>query len=129
MIHQPGGYFIAPEGEERVGDVSNVVFSNGWVARDNGELWLSTDDNPATASMIASVPGWTDSCQWDKYSEQQSGTISLSAGGTYYIEALQKEGGGGDNLAVAWQGPGISQQVIAGSYLSPATGGHGLPIG
>jgi len=33
MTHQPGGYFLAPEGEERVGDVSNVVFSCGWVER------------------------------------------------------------------------------------------------
>lgn len=38
--HQPGGYFIAPEDEERVGDVSNVVFSNGWVARDSGEVLI-----------------------------------------------------------------------------------------
>ena len=30
---RPGGYFLAPQGEERVGDVSNVAFSNGWVAR------------------------------------------------------------------------------------------------
>lgn len=34
VIHKPAGYLIAPEGEERVGDVSNVVFSNGWVRRD-----------------------------------------------------------------------------------------------
>jgi 4-O-beta-D-mannosyl-D-glucose phosphorylase len=40
VTHQPGGYFIAPEGEERVGDVSNVVFSNGWVARANGEVFI-----------------------------------------------------------------------------------------
>src|SRR5690606_37867236 len=31
VIARPGGHFIAPYGEERVGDVSNVVFSNGWV--------------------------------------------------------------------------------------------------
>jgi 4-O-beta-D-mannosyl-D-glucose phosphorylase len=31
VIARPGGYFLAPEGEERLGDVSNVVFSNGWV--------------------------------------------------------------------------------------------------
>ena len=37
---RPAGYFLAPEGEERVGDVSNVVFSNGWVARANGEVFL-----------------------------------------------------------------------------------------
>jgi 4-O-beta-D-mannosyl-D-glucose phosphorylase len=33
VIAKPGGYFLAPEGEERVGDVSNVTFSNGWVCR------------------------------------------------------------------------------------------------
>lgn len=37
VTHAPGGYLLAPQGDERVGDVSNVVFSNGWVARDNGE--------------------------------------------------------------------------------------------
>ena len=40
VTHQPGGYFLAPEGEERVGDVSNVVFSNGWVARENGDIFI-----------------------------------------------------------------------------------------
>ena len=36
----PGGYFLAPEGEERVGDVSNVAFANGWVARPNGDVFI-----------------------------------------------------------------------------------------
>jgi 4-O-beta-D-mannosyl-D-glucose phosphorylase len=40
VIHAPGGYFLAPEGEERVGDVSNVAFANGWVARKSGEVFL-----------------------------------------------------------------------------------------
>ncbi|HXK62179.1 MAG TPA: glycosidase [Acidobacteriota bacterium] len=40
VIYRPGGYFIAPEGEERVGDVSNVVFSNGWVAKETGEVFI-----------------------------------------------------------------------------------------
>jgi len=40
ITHRPGGYFIAPEGEERVGDVSNVVFCNGAVTRANGELLI-----------------------------------------------------------------------------------------
>jgi 4-O-beta-D-mannosyl-D-glucose phosphorylase len=34
VIAKPGGYFLAPMGEERIGDVSNVTFSNGWVRRD-----------------------------------------------------------------------------------------------
>jgi 4-O-beta-D-mannosyl-D-glucose phosphorylase len=40
VIHRPGGHFIAPEGEERVGDVSNVTFSNGWVARAKGDVYI-----------------------------------------------------------------------------------------
>ncbi|HUI09419.1 MAG TPA: glycosidase [Bacteroidota bacterium] len=40
LIARPGGYFLAPEGEERVGDVSNVVFSNGWVVKPSGEVFI-----------------------------------------------------------------------------------------
>lgn len=40
VIYKPGGYFLAPEGEERTGDVSNVVFSNGWVLDDNGSVFI-----------------------------------------------------------------------------------------
>lgn len=40
IIRKPGGYFMAPQGDERVGDVSNVVFSNGWVQRDNGKIFI-----------------------------------------------------------------------------------------
>ena len=40
VIATPGGYFMAPDGEERVGDVSNVLFSNGWIKKDNGEVYI-----------------------------------------------------------------------------------------
>jgi 4-O-beta-D-mannosyl-D-glucose phosphorylase len=40
IIYKPGGYFIAPEGEERVGDVSNVVFGNGWIAEEDGRVLI-----------------------------------------------------------------------------------------
>jgi 4-O-beta-D-mannosyl-D-glucose phosphorylase len=40
VIAKPGGYFLAPQGRERVGDVSNVVFANGWVLRPNGEVFI-----------------------------------------------------------------------------------------
>jgi 4-O-beta-D-mannosyl-D-glucose phosphorylase len=40
MIKKPGGYLIAPEGEERIGDVSNVIFTNGWIASDNGDVYM-----------------------------------------------------------------------------------------
>jgi 4-O-beta-D-mannosyl-D-glucose phosphorylase len=40
VTHTPGGYFLAPEGQERVGDVSNVVFSNGWVTMPDGRVFI-----------------------------------------------------------------------------------------
>jgi 4-O-beta-D-mannosyl-D-glucose phosphorylase len=40
VIHKPAGYFIAPEGDERVGDVSNVAFCNGWIKDDDGTVFI-----------------------------------------------------------------------------------------
>lgn len=40
VTHAPGGYLIAPEGEERVGDVSNVTFANGWIADEDGAVFI-----------------------------------------------------------------------------------------
>ncbi|MDI9878041.1 glycoside hydrolase family 130 protein [Flectobacillus longus] len=40
VINKPAGYFIAPEGEERVGDVSNVTFANGWIADEDGKVFI-----------------------------------------------------------------------------------------
>jgi 4-O-beta-D-mannosyl-D-glucose phosphorylase len=40
VIYKPAGYFMAPEGDERVGDVSNVVFSNGWIVEENGRVLI-----------------------------------------------------------------------------------------
>ncbi len=40
VIYKPAGYFMAPEGEERIGDVSNVVFSNGWIADEDGTVFI-----------------------------------------------------------------------------------------
>ena len=40
IIYKPGGYFMAPEGEERVGDVSNVLFCNGWILDDDGTVYI-----------------------------------------------------------------------------------------
>jgi 4-O-beta-D-mannosyl-D-glucose phosphorylase len=38
--YKPGGYFMAPEADERIGDVSNVLFSNGWIADDDGTVYI-----------------------------------------------------------------------------------------
>ena len=89
-----------------------------WIASDdNGELWLSTDHTAANAAKIATVPGWSSAEQWNKYAQQKSAPVALQKGEVYYIEALMKEGGGGDNLAVAWSPTPDSPTVIGGADL------------
>jgi hypothetical protein len=91
-----------------------------WIAADqNAELWLSPDIDPNNSVLIAYTTNSTDPCEWDKYPEQQSSTVSLAAGQKYYIEVLHKENTGSDHVSVSWQGPDFSQQVIDGLYLSP----------
>ncbi|MFI5138814.1 MAG: glycosidase [Sphingobacteriales bacterium] len=40
VLYKPAGYFLAPEGEERIGDVSNVVFCNGWIRDDDDSIYI-----------------------------------------------------------------------------------------
>ena len=40
VIAQPGGYFLVPEGNEYLGDVMNVAFSNGWIADEDGKVFI-----------------------------------------------------------------------------------------
>jgi len=96
-----------------------------WVAGDdNCELWLSTNDDPDNATVVARVASWTAQYEWTKEPGQKSSTITLQAGKKYYIEALMKEGGGGDTLTVGWGGPtiGAGPVIIDGQYLSPWLG-------
>jgi hypothetical protein len=92
-----------------------------WIAADdNAELWLSTTDSPDDAVLIASEDSWAGPRGWAEGNEK-SVPISLVAGEKYFIEALYKEGGGGDNLAVGWamSADVADIAVIEGKYLSP----------
>ena len=40
VTHKPAGHFMAPENDERIGDVSNVLFSNGWIADEDGTVFI-----------------------------------------------------------------------------------------
>ena len=40
VIAQPGGWFLVPQGEEYIGDVMNVAFSNGWIADEDGTVFI-----------------------------------------------------------------------------------------
>ncbi len=92
-----------------------------WIASDdNGALFLSSDESPARAQLIASVNSWTSSREWEKEANQRSSPVNLTAGRPYYIAALMKEGGGGDNLAVRWLMPdGTDQAPIVATNLLP----------
>lgn len=40
VIAEPGGYLLVPEGPEYIGDVMNVVFANGWIADEDGKVFI-----------------------------------------------------------------------------------------
>ena len=63
VIAQPGGYFLAPQGEEYIGDVMNVCFSNGWIMDDDGRVliyYASSDTRLHVA--VSSVDRLVDYC-------------------------------------------------------------------
>jgi len=96
------GYLFAPiPGEYRFWLNSNQ----------EAELWLGTDVNQASATLIAATAA-----------DLQSAPILLEAGVPYYIEALHAAGPGTSQFSVDWEGPTVSRMVIEGQYLSPWTG-------
>jgi 4-O-beta-D-mannosyl-D-glucose phosphorylase len=63
VIAQPGGYLLVPEGNEYIGDVMNVVFSNGWIADEDGKVFIyyaSSDTRMHVA--VSSVDKLVDYC-------------------------------------------------------------------
>ena len=89
-----------------------------WIASDDhSQLSLSTDSLPNGAAVIASVSGYTGYQAWDAKASQKSSTVSLEAGKAYYFEILHKEGGGGDHVSVAWEGPGFSRTLLSNPNL------------
>ncbi|HEU5146326.1 MAG TPA: Ig-like domain-containing protein, partial [Chryseosolibacter sp.] len=87
---------------------------------DHSELWLSSDESEENKKKIAWVTGFTAPRQWTKYASQTSEGIWLEADEKYYIEALHKEGTGGDHLSVGWHQENISlERPIPSSRLIP----------
>jgi 4-O-beta-D-mannosyl-D-glucose phosphorylase len=63
LVATPGGYFMAPEETEQIGDVSNVLFSNGWIADEDGTVYIyyaSSDTRLHVA--VSSIEKLTDYC-------------------------------------------------------------------
>jgi hypothetical protein len=103
------GYVIAPA----TGSYSFYISGD-----DACELWLSPTDSQFAKQRIASAATWTNVNQWNRFPTQASTPVSLVAGQKYYIEAIQKENGGGDHLEIGWKTPGSTTiGVIPGSVL------------
>ena len=84
-----------------------------WIASDDASrLYLSTTSAAAQKAQIATVSGYTSFQAWDANASQASANITLTAGQSYYMEVQHQEGGGGDHVSVAWQGPGFSRTPI-----------------
>lgn len=91
-----------------------------WTAADDyATLSISADEVSMNRVPAGSADGNTGFQSWDTQSTQKSALIYLKAGYPYYVEALHRENTGGDNLSIAWQGPGIARQVIPTSVLIP----------
>ena len=92
-----------------------------WIASDDqSELWLSTDDTPAKKQKLCSLTHDVGHREWGKDPAQKSAPVALVAGKRYYIEVLQKQGGGGEHVAVGWTRPGgANERPIPSSRLSP----------
>jgi hypothetical protein len=105
------GYIIPPA-------TGNYTF---WLAADDAaELWLSADSTVSAKKKIASVSTFTASRIFTKFPSQKSAVIKLTAGKRYYVEALQKENAGNDNLSVKWQLPnGMTELPIPCTRLAP----------
>ena len=100
------GYFKAPQ---------DGCYTFHLSSDDDGELWMGgtgEEGEELVPTLVANVPGWTSSREWQKYPEQTTSPASLIAGRYYLLDAFAKENEGGDNLAV-----GVT--LPDGTFLGP----------
>lgn len=82
-------------------------------------IYLSLNADPVHKQPIADVPGYTGPAEFNAYSSQVSEEIELQAGVYYYIEALHKQGFGGDHFTLWWQLDGSPRTIVPGPVLAP----------
>ena len=105
------GYFVAPK---------PGAYRFAIAADDRGELWLGASGSPGSRRRIAYANSPTGHREWNLYPSQTSEPIMLAAGQAYFIEALHKDGAGGDCLAVGVELPGGQlEQPIPAHRLMP----------
>ncbi|MCJ8208943.1 PA14 domain-containing protein [Mucilaginibacter sp. RS28] len=94
-----------------------------WIAADDAaELWVSTTSDASKKVKVAYTLSYTNFREFTKYSTQKSAAITLQAGQKYYVEVLQKQGGGDSHVSVQWTLPsGAVECPVAGSSLTTAS--------
>lgn len=109
------GYLIAPY-------TGNYTF---WIAGDDScQLLLSTDQDPAHATLRASNATAVAAQAWDTTPSQKSALIPLVAGQICYLECRQKQNSSSEHIGVAWSAVSggttlIPREVIPGTFLVP----------
>ena len=100
---------------------------------DQSTAYLSTDENPANATQLCVEPVWNNARQWKVTSrrnatapENISAAKTLTAGKSYFVYVIHREGGGGDSVGLAWEGPNLptlnnGDPPIGAANLSPYT--------
>jgi hypothetical protein len=97
--------FIIPE---QTGDYDFFISSD-----DASQLWLSTDATTANLQKIAEETGCCNAFQEPGAAQTTAATVHLLAGQKYAIQALLKEGGGGDFVQIAWRNSGVDGTAAA----------------
>lgn len=88
---------------------------------DHAELWLSSDEDPAKARLIASVEGYTQPREFTRQAPRMSRAITLIKGSRHYLEARHREGSHDDHLSVGWIVPraGLDEAYVIGTHPTP----------
>ncbi len=128
------------EGPQNIGDNFNTRVSGYIIAPlngkyifnltgdDNVELYISKNTSPANLKLAASIQGWTNPTEENKYPSQTSKGISLKKGKMYYFELRHKETTGNDHWRIRWKLPNGKGkdpfQIISSQYLASACSGN-----
>jgi 4-O-beta-D-mannosyl-D-glucose phosphorylase len=93
LIAEPAGHLLAPDGEERIGDVSNVVFTNGWIEDEDGTVYIyyassdtrmhvatSTVDRLVDYVLNTPADGYTSATSVDNLNKLISRNLKFSSG-------------------------------------------------
>ncbi len=87
-------------------------------------FYVSSDDSSrlfVDGEQVAYVDGWTGAQSWASYASQTSAPIALAEGQVIEVVGIMQEGGGGDNLAIGWTGPDVTDITLIPGAITTLT--------